>query len=317
MHGRDFLTLADLTPEELQRLLDRASLIKAAQARRQDHRLLNGYSLAMLFEKASLRTRTTFVLGMSQLGGTAIDLMSEHTQLGVRESIPDIANNLERWVDALMARVYDHSVLDVLAECANIPIINGLSDHAHPCQTLADLLTIREQFGELAGRQLTYVGDGFNVCNSLIYGAALTGMHIRVATPSGYEPDNGVVAGAQDIAREHGGSIHLSNAPNEATRNAEIVYTDAWISMGLEHEATQRRQIFEPFRVSTTMMGHAKPDAIFMHCLPAHRGDEVDNAVIDSAQSAVFVQAENRLHTQKALLVLLLRGDAAFDELPT
>ena len=317
MHGRNFLTLADLSPAELHRLLDRAAHLKTAQARRQPHPLLNGYSLAMLFEKSSLRTRTTFVLGMSQLGGTAIDLMSEHTQLGVRESIPDIANNLERWVDALMARVYDHSVLDVLAECADIPIINGLSDRAHPCQTLADLLTIREQFGELAGRQLAYVGDGFNVCNSLIYGGALTGMHVRVATPAGYEPNTSVVEDAQKIASEHGGSIYLSNDPDEVTHNVDIVYTDAWISMGLEHEATQRRQIFEPFRVSTTMMARATPEAIFMHCLPAHRGDEVDNAVIDSSQSVVFTQAENRLHTQKALLVFLLRGDAAFDELPT
>lgn len=313
--GRDFLSLADLSPDQLRRLLDRAAQLKALQADGQPHPLLSGLSLAMLFEKASLRTRTTFMVGMSQLGGVAIDLMNEHTQIGVRESIPDIARNLERWVDALMARVYAHSTLEQLAAWAGIPVINGLSDLTHPCQALADLLTIREHLGNLAGRRLAYVGDGFNVCNSLLFGGALTGMHVRVASPVGYEPDDDILERAQEIADDGGGSIEIGNDPQAAVHGAEVVYTDAWVSMGLEHEAVQRREIFAPFRVDDRMMSVADPNAVFMHCLPAHRGDEVTDAVLDGPQSVVFDQAENRLHTQKALLVATMRGDAAFDEL--
>ncbi len=317
MHGRDFLTLRDVSPSELQLLLDRAAQLKAAQAQGTQHRLLKGQSLAMLFEKASLRTRTTFVLGMTQLGGTAIDLMSEHTQIGVREPIPDIARNLERWVDGLMARVFRHTVLNELADSTSIPIINGLSELEHPCQTLADLLTIREKRGELEGCHLAYIGDGFNVCNSLLLGSALTGMHINVATPAGYEPNMDVVGSARRLAKNNGGTLELGFDPVAATKNADVVYTDAWISMGLENEAKNRREVFEGYRVDTKLMAHAKPEAIFMHCLPAHRGDEVSAEVIDGNQSVIFDQAENRLHTQKALLVMLLRGDSAFCEIPT
>ena len=317
MHGRDFLRLSDVSSSELKMLLDRASELKTVHARGTQHRLLEGHSLAMLFEKASLRTRTTFVLGMAQLGGTAIDLMSEHTQIGVREPIPDIGRNLERWVDGLMARVFQHTVLNELAESAAIPIINGLSDLEHPCQTLADLLTIREKRGELEGCHIAYIGDGFNVCNSLLLGSALTSMHIHVATPSGYEPNEEIVDSARRLAQTNSSTVELGNDPVAAARNADVVYTDAWVSMGLENEAQNRRKVFEEYRVDAKLMAHAKPEAIFMHCLPAHRGDEVDDEVIDSQQSVVFDQAENRLHTQKALLVLLLRGDSAFSEIPT
>ena len=315
LRGQDFLTLADLSPGQLRCLLDRASQLKALQANGQPHQLLAGLSLAMLFEKASLRTRTTFMVGMSQLGGFAVDLMNEHTQIGVRESIPDIARNLERWVDALMARVYAHRTLEELAAWADIPVINGLSDLTHPCQALADVLTMREHLGGLAGRKLAYVGDGFNVCNSLLFAGALAGMHVRVAAPEGYEPDDDILERAQEIADDAGGGIEIGNDPQAAVRDAEVVYTDAWVSMGLEHEAGQRREVFAPFRVDDRMMALADSDAIFMHCLPAHRGEEVTDAVLDGPQSVVFDQAENRLHTQKALLVAIMRGDAAFAEL--
>ena len=210
MHGRDFLTLRDVNSNDLQLLLDRAAQLKTVQAQGIQHHLLEGQSLAMLFEKASLRTRTTFVLGMTQLGGTAIDLMSEHTQLGVREPIPDIGRNLERWVDGLMARVFQHSVLSELADSTTIPIINGLSELEHPCQTLADLLTIREQRGELEGCHIAYIGDGFNVCNSLLLGSALTGMHVHVATPAGYEPNQEVVDSARTLAKNNGSTLRTT-----------------------------------------------------------------------------------------------------------
>lgn len=313
--GRDFLSLADLSPDQLRGLLDRAVQLKELQAAGQPHPLLAGLSLAMLFEKASLRTRTTFMVGMSQLGGFAVDLMNEHTQIGVRESIPDIARNLERWVDALMARVYAHRTLEELAAWADIPVINGLSDLTHPCQALADLLTIREHLGSLSGRRLAYVGDGFNVCNSLLFGGALAGMNVRVASPVGYEPDDDILERAQEIAEEGGGSIEIGNDPAAAVQGAEVVYTDAWVSMGLEDEAAERREVFAAYRVDDDLMSAADPNAVFLHCLPAHRGEEVTDAVLDGPQSVVFDQAENRLHTQKALLVATMRGDAAFDEL--
>jgi len=315
LRGKDFLSLADLSPGQVRGLLDRAAQLKAMQANRQPHPLLSGLSLAMLFEKASLRTRTTFMVGMSQLGGFAVDLMNEHTQIGVRESIPDIARNLERWVDALMARVYEHRTLEQLAAWADIPVINGLSDLSHPCQALADVLTIREHLGGLAGRRLAYVGDGFNVCNSLLFAGAHTGMHVRVASPLGYEPDEDMLERAQEIAEEGGGSIEIGNDPKAAVDGADVVYTDAWVSMGLEDEAAERRQVFAPFRVDSDLLAVAGPTAVFMHCLPAHRGEEVTDDVLDGPQSIVFDQAENRLHAQKALLVAIMRGDAAFDEL--
>ena len=316
LQGRDVLSLADLTRREVETLLDAAARLKRAQAQGLPHALLRGRTLGMLFEKASLRTRTTFVVGMVHLGGQAVDLMAEHTQLGVRESVPDIARNLERWVDAVMARVYDQNVLEELAEYARVPIINGLSDRFHPCQVLADLLTLRERFGALSGRTLAYVGDGFNVCHSLLLGGALTGLHVRVGTPRGYEPDPNIVEQARRLARASGANIELVSSAEAAVKDADAVYTDSWVSMGLEDERADRLAAFAPFQVNAALMAGARSDAVFMHCLPAHRGEEVTDDVMDGPQSVVFDQAENRLHAQKALLVMLILGEDALEALP-
>ena len=317
MRGRDLLSLADLSRAELSLVLETARRLKQAQQEGRPHRLLPGRSLAMLFEKASLRTRTTFAVGMTQLGGHSIDLMGEHMQMGVREPVPDIARNLDRWVDAVMARVFEHQTVEELAEYAGVPVINGLSDRYHPCQVLGDLLTMRERVGELQGRTLAYVGDGFNVCHSLLLGGALSGMHVRVATPQGYEPEEAVVRRARELAAQEGGDIAMDRDATEAVRGADIVYTDSWISMGLEAEAERRRALFAPYQVNARLMAAAGPGALFMHCLPAHRGEEVTDEVMDGPQSVVFDQAENRLHAQKAILVLLIRGEAALEELAT
>ncbi len=317
LKGRDLLSLADLGSADVASILDAAERLKRAQDAELPHALLPARTLGMLFEKASLRTRTTFVVGMAHLGGQAVDLMAEHTQMGVRESVPDIARNLERWVDAVMARVYDQNVLEELAENSRVPIINGLSDRFHPCQVLADLLTLRERFGSLAGRTLAYVGDGFNVCHSLMLGSALTGMHVRIGTPPGYEPDPDIVDQARRIAGGSGGTVELFSSAEAAVHEADAVYTDSWVSMGLEEERAERVAAFAPFQVNAALMAGAAPDAVFMHCLPAHRGEEVTDEVMDGPQSVVFDQAENRLHVQKALLVLLIRGEAALQTLPS
>lgn len=308
LQGRDFLSLADLSADELQALLDFAADLKARQKRGEPHRLLEGCTLAMIFEKPSLRTRATFETGMAQLGGHAIDLAREHLQMGVRESVPDVARNLERWVDAIMARVFAHSTLEELARYARIPVINGLSDYSHPCQILSDLLTIREHKGELAGRTLAYVGDGNNVCHSLLFGGALTGMHVRVGCPEGYEPLPSVVEQARRLAGRNGACIELTHDPREAVSGADVVYTDSWVSMGQEAERELRIRVFPPYQVNARLLQHARPDAVVMHCLPAHRGEEITDDVMDGPQSIIFDQAENRLHAQKALLVALIRG---------
>ncbi len=314
MQGRDLLTLGDLSPAEVMSNLDAAARLKRLHRAGQRPQLLAGRTLAMLFEKASLRTRTTFTVAMTQLGGHAVDLMDEHLQMGVRESVPDIARNLERWVEAVMARVYAHETLLDLAESASVPVINGLSDRFHPCQVLGDLLTMTERLGPLRGRTLAYVGDGYNVCHSLLLGGALTGMSVRVGAPAGYEPQPDVVEHAREIADETGGSIHLTGDAAAAVRDADIIYTDSWVSMGLEAETEARREAFAPFRVDARLMAYASPRAGFMHCLPAHRGDEVTDEVMDGPQSLVFDQAENRLHAQKAVLVLLIRGATALTD---
>ena len=317
MRGRDFLSLSDFEPDELRLILDSAERLKRAQRDREPHRLLSERSLAMVFERPSLRTRTTFTVGMTQLGGHAIDLMDEHMQIGVRESVPDIARNLERWVDVVAARVHKHATAEQLAAHASVPVINALSDRYHPCQVLADLLTIREHLGGLEGRVLAFVGDGFNVCHSLMLGAGLAGMHVRVATPAGFEPMAAVTARSLDLAKAAGGSVEVGRDPIAAVRGADAVYTDSWVSMGLEEEAAERSRVFPPFQVNGALMAEAASHAIFLHCLPAHRGEEVTDEVMDGPHSAVFDQAENRLHAQKALLVLLLRGAEALRELPT
>ena len=312
MKGRDLLTLADLSATQIHRLLDSGRSLKAAKladaAHGADYRPLAGRTLAMIFEKPSLRTRATFAIGMQQLGGQVVDLAAEHLQMGVRETVPDVARNLERWVDVIMARVFAHETLEVLAEHARIPIINGLSDYTHPCQALADFLTMQEHKGDLARRKLAYVGDGYNVANSLLFGAGKLGYHLAVGCPEGYLPPDDIVARARGLAAESGARLELLTDPVAAARDADVIYTDSWVSMGLEAEAAARERVFPPFQVNADLLRHARPDAIVMHCLPAHRNMEITDEVMDGPQSVVFDQAENRLHAQKAVLLALLGG---------
>ena len=298
--GRSVLGIQGLTPAEINHLLDLARRVKA---KRDDYRqALAGKTLAMLFEKPSLRTRATFEIGITQLGGNALYLAPQETGLGKRESVKDVARNLSRWVHVIMARVFAHQTVVELAEQASVPVINGLSDFEHPCQALGDYLTLLEHKGHLEGTTLAWVGDGNNVCHSLIAGAARLGVRMRVATPTGYEPDKTVVEEAHRL----GGSIELTQDPAEAVAGADAVYTDVWASMGQEAEAEERKKIFHPFQVNSELMQRAGPGALFMHCLPAHRGDEVTDEVIDAPTSIVYDQAENRLHSQKALLLALV-----------
>lgn len=304
--GRDLLSLADFSGEEIQAVLDRAFLLKDLQRRREPHRWLEGLTLAMIFEKPSLRTRCTFETGMNQLGGHAIDLAAEHMQMGTRESVPDVARNLERWVDAIMARVYVHATVQTLADYARVPVINGLSDYSHPCQILADLQTIAEHKGGLTGLKISYIGDGFNITHSLMLAAGRLGLELHVATPPGYAPREDVVALARGLGSE--AQIEVYNDPRAAAENADVIYTDTWTSMGQEAERMARLAVFPPYQVNAALLQLARRDAIVMHCLPAHRGEEITDEVMDGPQSAVFDQAENRLHAQKALLTLLLHG---------
>jgi ornithine carbamoyltransferase len=297
---RHLVSLHDFSPNEVEFLLKLAQRIKAHPSRHRN--ALEGRTLALLFEKPSLRTRVTFEVGMGQLGGHAIYLGPHEVGLGKREAAGDVARNLSRWVDALMARVFSHQTVVELAEHAAIPVINGLSNFEHPCQALGDYLTLLEHKGKLPGVTLAWVGDGNNVAHSLIYGAARLGVRMRLATPPGYEPDRSVVADA----RREGGDISLTHDPAEAVMGADAVYTDVWTSMGQEAEAEVRQQEFRPYQVNSQLMRVAGPQAVFMHCLPAHRGEEVTDDVIDSTQSIVYEQAENRLHIQKALLLALL-----------
>ena len=298
--GRDLLSLADLAPAETTFLIDLGIRVKTQPSLYRQS--LEGKTLAMLFEKPSLRTRVTFEVGMSQLGGHALYLGSQEVGLGKREAIKDVARNLTRWVDAVMARVFEHGSLVELAKHASIPVINGLSDIEHPCQALGDFMTLHEHQQKLSGLTLAWVGDGNNVVHSLIHGAARLGVRMRVATPPGYEPDPAVV----DAARREGGSIELTNDPAEAVTGADAVYTDVWASMGQEAEAEARQQVFRPYQVNARLMRRAGAKALFMHCLPAHRGLEVTDEVIDGQKSIVYDQAENRLHIQKAILLALL-----------
>ncbi len=267
---------------------------------------LNGRFLAMIFEKPSLRTRVTFEVGIQSLGGAAVFLDHTQSRLGVREAIPDAARSLERWVQGIVARVFEQSSLDQLAANASVPVINALSDRWHPCQALADFFTLEEKFGSLRGFKLSYVGDGNNVCHSLVSTAARVGAHLRVATPKGYEPAADVVSEARRAARETHAKIELFNSPQEAVAGAQAVYTDVWASMGQEEEAATREKAFAGFQVNRELMDLAAPDAAFLHCLPAHRGLEVTGDVLESPRSIVYDEAENRLHVQKAILLTLM-----------
>jgi len=294
----------DLSGGDLSLLVEAAAQIRTNPgAYRQ---ALQGRTLALLFEKPSLRTRVTFEVAIKSLGGEAIYYDCRYEPLGQRESVADVARNLERWVDAIAARTFRQATIEELARWAKIPVINALSDRYHPCQALADVLTLKDVFGKLEGIRLAFVGDGNNVAHSLLLTGAGAGLHVRVATPPSYEPDPEIVRAATAIASQTGGSVHVGNDPAEAVSGAHAVYTDVWTSMGSEQEAEERRQRFAPYRVTEQLFAQARPDAVFLHCLPAHRGEEVEAAVIDSSRSVVFDQAENRLHAQKALLWLLL-----------
>lgn len=305
--GRDLLTIADLSAAEVQALLDLAQEVKRQPQRYA--RSLAGRSLALLFEKPSLRTRVTFELGMKQLGGEAVYLGPQEIGLGKREAARDAARNLERWFSAIMIRSFSHHTVRELADGAAIPVINGLSDLCHPCQALGDYLTLREHKRRLEGLRVAFVGDGNNVCHSLALGAAKLGVTLVIGTPTDYAPSPEVLARARQDALETGAHILLVHDPQEAVRGADAVYTDVWTSMGQEGEAEKRRQVFPPFQVNMQLFRQAKPDAVFMHCLPARRGEEVTDEVMDSPHSIIYDQAENRLHIQKAILLALL-GEA-------
>ena len=305
---RDYVNENDWAPAEIERVLDLAAEVKK---RPDDWRTaLAGKSLAMIFEKSSTRTRVSFEAGMFQLGGLGMFLSSRDLQLGRGEPISDTARVLSRYVDGIMARTYAHATVEDLARFASIPVINGLSDLLHPCQALADFLTVRERFGSTRGFGLCYVGDGNNVAHSLLVTGAKLGARVAVVTPPGFEPRPEVVAWAEAAARDTGGAVLVTTSLEEGAAGARAIYTDVWASMGQEAEALERAKKFEPYRVTRRVMQMAAPDAIFLHCLPAHRGEEVAADVIDSGSSAVFDQAENRLHAQKGLLVTLLPGRA-------
>jgi len=300
--GGSCLTLAEFGPAEIGLILDEALRLKSLQKTGVPFQPLRGKTLAMIFQKPSNRTRVSFEVGMYQLGGHALSLSPQEIQMGKRETTSDIGKTLARYTDAIMARVFGHHEVEELAEAAGVPVINGLSDLHHPCQALADLLTIREELGSLEGARVTYVGDGNNVAHSLAIGCALTGAQLTIAHPEGHAPDPGIVK----LAGELGAAPALTQDPREGVASAQVVYTDVWASMGQEAEAGERREKFAPYQVNEELMDHAAPDAILLHCLPAHRGEEVSPGVIDGPQNRVFDQAENRMHAQKALLYLLL-----------
>jgi ornithine carbamoyltransferase len=301
---QDFLSIHDLTPYQFSHIMDLTREIKEKPHRFKNR--LKDKILAMIFEKPSLRTRMTFETGMLQLGGEAIYLAPSDIQMGTRETPYDVAKNMERWVDAIMIRTFAHQIAEDLAQASAIPVINALTDLLHPCQAMADFFTLKEKIGDLAHMKLAYVGDGSNVCHSLLLAAAKTGSEIAVATPAGYEPDSDIAQKAAQDGQETGFKMLLTSDPDEAVHAADAVYTDVWASMGQESEKAKRAQIFPPYQVNRALMMKAKKNAIFMHCLPAHRGEEVTDEVIDSAQSVVFDQAENRLHVQKAIMLLLI-----------
>ena len=301
---KDFLSVRDLSLYEFSQVLDLAAEMKKHP--RKFRKALEGRILAMIFQKPSLRTRMTFEAGMLQLGGEAIYLAPSDIQMGSRESAVDIGKNLERWVDGIMIRTFGHQIAVDLARSTRIPVINALTDLSHPCQAMADFFTLREHKGGLAGLKLAYVGDGNNVCHSLLFAAARAGTKMAVATPAGYEPKSEVVRAAREDGQGNGFEAVLTTNPEEAVSGADAVYTDVWASMGQEAEKAERARIFAPFQVNARLMSHAQTDAVFMHCLPAHRGEEVTDEVIDSPNSIVYDQAENRLHVQKVILNLLM-----------
>jgi ornithine carbamoyltransferase len=304
--GEDCCSIADLSSAEVRAILKLGHDVKRNP---RDYRhALDAKQMVLMFEKASLRTRLAFETGINTMGGNAIFVDQTNSPLGERESIADVARNVERWVDVIVLRTYAHDTITEMAANSRVPVINALSDFEHPCQALADFMTLEEHFGNVAGLNFTYVGDGNNVCHSLMLTGAQLGVNVTVATPRGYSPDIEIVTKAREIAEANGCEVRLTQDPQLAAEGADAIYTDVCVSMGMEHESSKRAPIFRPFQVNEALMSKASPSAVFMHCLPARRNAEVTDAVLDGPQSIVFDQAENRMHAQKALLLLLLGG---------
>jgi ornithine carbamoyltransferase len=312
MNHKDFISIKDFSPAEIQYLLILGRQVKTHPTTYCD--ALKRKTLAMIFEKPSLRTRVSFDVGIQQLGGFSLYLSPNEISLGKRESVYDVAKNLERMVQGIMIRTFAHEIVEEMAQTANIPVINALTDFCHPCQAMADYLTMWEIKGNLEGLKVAFVGDGDNVAHALMFAGAQVGAHVWVASPRGFEPNGAAVKWSVERGEETGGTCHVVNDPTEAVAGADVVYTDVWTSMGQEAEGEKRDKAFTGYQVNMQLMRKAKKDAIFMHCLPAHRGKEVTDEVIDSPQSVVFQQAENRLHAQKAIMLELMKGE--FVKLP-
>lgn len=307
---RDLISIRDLGREEIEAFFTLATDLKRRLKQNEAHPLLPGKTLALIFEKPSLRTRVTFEVAMTQLGGHAIYLAPQDIRLGERETVEDGARNLSRWVDGIVARTFDHALVERLAQYATIPVINGLTNLLHPCQVLGDMFTLREKRGRLEGLRVAFIGDGNNVCNSWLYGAAKMGIHLTVACPKGYEPHRDVLAKARAEVEATQASLEIIHDPMRAAKGADVVYTDVWTSMGHEEQRAKRMRDFQGFQVNQTLVKSARTDAMVMHCLPAHRGEEITDEVMDGPHSVILDQAENRLHVQKAILVNLL-GDGS------
>ncbi len=306
LKGRDLLELDDYTPEEIQYLIDLAIELKRKQKNGEEYQPLKGKTIGLIFEKSSTRTRVSFEVGAFQLGAHALFLSKNDIQLGRGEIISDTAQVLSRYLDGIMIRTFGHHNVTDLAKYASVPVINGLSDLAHPCQVLADYQTIYEHKGQLKGLKLAYIGDGNNMAHSLMIGGAKLGVNVSIASPEGYTPDPAVVKASQEIAKESGAQIIVTHSPEEAVKDADVIYTDVWASMGFEEEQKVREAAFKNYQVDEKLAQLAKADYLFMHCLPAHRGEEVSEGVIDGKNSVIFDQAENRLHAQKALMAALM-----------
>ncbi len=310
LYGRHFVEMNDVTADELQLILKHATELKTKQKRGEPHRILEGKTLAMIFEKQSTRTRVSFETGMFQLGGHALFLGSHDLQVGRGETVEDTARVLSGFVDCIMARTYAHATVTGLAKYSKVPVINGLSDYEHPCQILADLLTIQEDKTALRGLKLTYVGDGNNVANSLIIGCVKAGMSISLACPEGYWPDSTIVQKSKQEAAKQSQTVEVTTDPSAAVKDADVLYTDVWVSMGQDEETEKRLKVFKPYQINSALVAKAKEDCIVLHCLPAHYGQEITKDVVDGKHSRIFEEAENRLHTQKALLSLLLSKES-------
>ncbi|MGD8454388.1 MAG: ornithine carbamoyltransferase [Phycisphaerae bacterium] len=308
LRGRNLLSMKDLTGEEIEAILARAAELKADRAKVFREAPLAGKTLAMIFQKPSLRTRVSFEAGMTNLGGHAIYLAPSDIKLGQRETTEDIALVLSRYADVIMARVFGHNIVEDLAKYATVPVINGLSDFEHPCQILADLLTIKERKGKLRGLSATYIGDGNNVAHSLMYGAALVGMSMTITTPPGFEPSEKVLKESQEIGGKTGARVRVVNDIKEGVAGTDVLYTDVWASMGQEDQAAERRNKFEGYQINCELLSLANKGAVILHCLPAHYGEEIDYEASRTPNSAIFDQAENRMHAQNGLLVMVARG---------